>query len=104
MGIEGAGRAILASMAQQVDVYRSYKYRLYRCDKRDKALHSLINVAGWVWNHALALQKRSYRLWKQHVDLGQMKAYIAKLRRKVARYARWQGLNSQSVQEVLERQ
>jgi hypothetical protein len=47
-------------MSHSIAVRKTYKYRLYRCDKRDQ--HQQINIAGTVWNHALALQKRYYRL------------------------------------------
>lgn len=43
-------------------VRRADKYRLYHCDKRDKHLRQQISIAGTIWNHALALQKRYYRL------------------------------------------
>lgn len=86
-----------------IEVRRTYKYRLYRCDKRDKHLHQQINIAGTVWNHALALQKRYYRLTGKYIPLGVLKSHIAKLRMKTARYAFWKTLGSQAVQDVLER-
>jgi putative transposase len=86
-----------------VEVQRSYKYRLYRCDKRDKHLHRQINVAGTVWNHALALHKRYYRLTGKYIPLGVLKAHIANLRMRTVRYGFWKQLGSQAVQDVLER-
>ncbi|MBZ0308475.1 MAG: transposase [Anaerolineae bacterium] len=85
------------------EVRRTYKYRLYRCDKRDKHLHQQINIAGTVWNHALALQKRYYRLTGKSIPLGRLKAHIANLRMHTKRYAFWKALGSQAVQDVLER-
>jgi len=84
-------------------VHITYKYRLYRCDKRDKFLREQINIAGTIWNHALALQKRYYALTGKYITLGQLKTHIAKLRRKTGRYAFWVKVGSQSVQDVLER-
>jgi putative transposase len=84
-------------------IRQTYKYRLYRDDKRDKALHQQINVAGMIWNHALALQRRYYRLYGGYIDQKRMKSHIANLRKRVARYAYWRELGSQAVQEVLER-
>ena len=78
----------------------SYKYKLYR-SKKNKELHSLINHAGWVWNHALALQKRYYRRYEKYIDVNKMQKHFAKLRRK---NLAWMLLNSQSVQEILQRQ
>ena len=53
-----------------VDVRRTYKFRMYRNDKRDGHLHQQINVAGLLWNHALALQRRYYRLTGKYIGLG----------------------------------
>ena len=90
-------------MVNSIEVRRTYKYRLYRCDKRDKHLRRQINIAGTVWNHALALQKRYYRLTGKYLPLGVLKAHIAKLRMRTTRYAFWKQLGSQAVQDVLER-
>jgi len=90
-------------MASIIEVRKTYKYRLYRCDKRDDDLHQQINVAGCIWNHALALQKRYYRLTKKYISLAQMKRHIANLRRHVTHFAFWQALGSQAIQDVLER-
>src|ERR1044071_3362219 len=90
-------------MTDSIEIRRTYKYRLYRCDQRDKHLHQQINVAGTVWNHALALQKRYYRLTGKYIPLAVLKSHIAKLRRETVRYAFWNALGSQSVQDVLER-
>jgi putative transposase len=86
-----------------VDVRRTYKFRMYRNDKRDGYLHQQINVAGLVWNHALALQRRYYRLTGQYIGPGRLKKHIAKLRMKTQRYGFWKDLGSQAVQDVLER-
>lgn len=82
---------------------KTYKYRLYRCDKRDQYLHRQINVAGHIWNHALLLQKRYYRLTGKYIALGVLKAHIAHLRMKTEHYVFWKQLGSQAVQDVLER-
>jgi putative transposase len=88
---------------ETLTIRRAYKFRLYRCDKHDGALHHRINVAGKIWNHALALYKRYYRLARKYISLGVMKAHIAKLRMRTARYVYWKALGSQAVQDVLER-
>ncbi|MEO0598524.1 MAG: helix-turn-helix domain-containing protein, partial [Chloroflexota bacterium] len=41
-------------MIKKVPIHQTYKYRLYRCDKRDKHLHQMIDIAGIIWNHCLA--------------------------------------------------
>jgi putative transposase len=90
-------------MTHSTEVRKTYKYRLYRCDKRDKHLHRQINIAGTVWNHALALQKRHYHLTGKYIALGVLKTHIAHLRRRTRRYAFWKQVGSQTVQDVLER-
>ena len=73
----------------------SYKYKLYRTD-RTKHLDRMLREACFVWNHALALQKRYYRLYHKYIGIGKMKAHFAK---RVHRNL----LHSQTTQEILER-
>ena len=49
-------------MANSITVYKMYKYRLYRNDKRDKALRHKLFVSSLIWNHFIALQRRYFRL------------------------------------------
>ena len=73
----------------------TYTYKLYR-SKRTAKLDALLREACFVWNHALALQKRYYSLFGKHVSCPKMKAHFAKrISRKL--------LHSQTTQEVLER-
>lgn len=73
----------------------SYKYKLYRTDKT-KHLDKMLREAAFVWNHALALQKRFYRLFGKYIDIVRMRKHFAK---RISRNL----LHSQSVQEILER-
>lgn len=73
----------------------TYKYKLYRTDKT-KHLDRMLREACFVWNHALALQKRYYRLYKKYIQLGVMQHHQAK---RVKRNL----LVAQTVQEILER-
>ena len=73
----------------------SYKYKLYRTDST-KHLHNMLCEASFVWNHALALQKRYYRLYGKFITLGAMKHHFVKRIKRTY-------LHSQSAQEVLER-
>jgi putative transposase len=90
-------------MSHSIEIRRTYKYRLYRNDKRDHALHQQINIAGVIWNHALKLQKRYYRLTGKYSSESQMKSHLAYLRMRTQRYAWWKKVGSQSVQDVAER-
>jgi putative transposase len=90
-------------MQKIVKVRKTYKYRLYRNNKVDGSIHQQINVAGMIWNHALALQKRYYKLTGKYIPLYVMQKHIAKLRMRRSQYAYWKALGSQAVQEILER-
>ena len=73
----------------------AYKYKLYRTDKT-KYLDKMLREACFVWNHALALQKRYYRLYKKYISCKRMQGHFAK---RINRYL----LHSQTVQEILQR-
>ena len=73
----------------------AYKYKLYRTDKT-KHLDKMLREASFVWNHALSLQKRYYRLYKKYISCKRMQAHFAK---RIDRYL----LHSQTVQEILQR-
>ena len=73
----------------------TYTYKLYRT-KRTAKLDAMLREACFVWNHALALQKRYYSLFGKYVFCSKMKAHFAK---RISRRL----LHSQSAQEILER-
>lgn len=73
----------------------AYKYKLY-CTEKTKHLDKMLREACFVWNHALALQRRYYRLYHAYVGKTRMQAFFAK---RIERNL----LHSQSVQEILER-
>jgi len=73
----------------------TYTYKLYR-NKRTTKLDAMLREACFVWNHALALQKRFYSLFGKYVPCRKMKAHFAK---RITRRL----LHSQSAQEILER-
>ncbi len=73
----------------------AYKYKLYRTDKT-KHLDKMLREACFVWNHALALQKRYYLLYHKYIDIYKMRAHFAK---RIHRNL----LHSQTTQEILER-
>lgn len=81
---------------------RSFKYRLFRCDKRDRHLHRQIDLASEIWNHGVALQRRVYALGGGYIARHRMQAHIAKLKRR-AKYTQWRELDAQAAQEVCER-
>jgi putative transposase len=82
-------------------IRRTYKYRLYT-SKRDKHLHQQIDVAGIIWNHALAVHRRYYRLTGKYISRARLMRHIAKMRR-TERFGYWQKVGSQAVQDVVDR-
>jgi len=85
-----------------MSVRKTFKYRLYH-NSRNKRLHRRIDIAGLIWNHMVALQRRTYRLTGKYISRHQMQKHLAKLRRRVPRFAHWQMVGSQAVQELAER-
>lgn len=73
----------------------TYKYKLYR-SKQTKHLDAMLCEACFIWNHALMLQKRYYRLYGKYVSCAAMQKHFAK-------HIKRTYLHSQSVQEVLQR-
>ena len=74
----------------------SYKLKLYK-SKKNKHLEYILREACFVWNHALSLQKRYYKMYKRYIPYTKMAKHFAK------RYNRTY-LHSQSLQEIIERQ
>lgn len=73
----------------------SYKYNIYH-SKKTKYLDKMLRECCFVWNHALALQRRYYKLFGKYISVGKMKKYFAKrIKRNL--------LHSQTTQEILER-
>lgn len=78
---------------------KTLKFKLYQ-HKRNRHLKRLINTAGVIWNHCIALHKRYYRLYGKHLDCAKLQAHIAKLRN---RNSYWMQLGSQAVQDICQR-
>src|SRR5262245_44066419 len=80
---------------------RTFMYKLYR-SKRNRKLHRMINIGGAIYNHAIALHRRYYRLYKKHLSLFRLQAHIAKLKR-LPKYTWWAQLPAQAIQDILQR-
>jgi len=78
---------------------KTLKFKLYN-HKRNRFLKRVINSAGIIYNHVIALHKRYYRMWGNHLNCNQLKGHIAKLRK---RKPFWQQVGSQAVQDICER-
>ena len=73
----------------------SYKFNIYK-SKNTKYLDKMFGECSFIWNHALSLQKRYYRMFGKYIPLGKLKAHFAKRIKRTL-------LHSQTVQEILER-
>ena len=86
-----------------MQVRKTFKYRLYTNQRRNRLLHQRIDIAGIIWNHMVALQRRYYRLTGGYISRTDMQRHLAKLRRRSPRFRFWQLVGSQAVQELAER-
>ena len=73
----------------------TYKYKLYQT-KKAKHLDAMLREASFVWNHAIALQKRYYSLFGKYISKYAMQKHYAKRIKRNLLY-------SQTTQEILER-
>ncbi len=73
----------------------TYKFQLYSTH-RTEHIDKMLREAAFVWNHALALQKRYYRLYGKFIHKYAMQKHFAK---RINRNL----LNAQTTQEVIER-
>ena len=79
----------------------TYKYKLYR-SKKTKHLDELINIAGNIYNHCIALHKRYYKLYDKSLNKFQLQKHLTKLK-KLGKYQNWKHLGSQAIQQITER-
>ncbi len=85
-----------------IALYRGYKFRLYTQDA-NAYLHQKIDIAGLIWNHALALCKRYYRMYRKGINFSRLQSHLAKLRKSSKRFAHYHQVGSQAVQDVVQR-
>lgn len=80
---------------------KTYYFKLYR-SKKNKKLHRLIDIAGQIYNHLIALHKRYYRLYGKHLSVNKLMKHITKLK-KTKRFYFWNQLGSQAIQDIAQR-
>lgn len=73
----------------------TYKFKLYK-NKKTRHLDKMLREACFVWNHALALQKRYYSLYGKYIGKNRMQKHYAKRIKRTL-------LHSQTSQEIIER-
>ncbi len=78
---------------------KTFKFKLYQ-HQRNKYLHQTVNAASSIYNHCIALHKRYYAMFGQHLNVNQLQKHIAK-KRKTNPF--WQLVGSQAVQDICQR-
>ncbi len=58
-------------------------------------------MSAEIWNHAVALHRRYYKVFKKSLPESKLKSHLAKLRN--TRKSHWKAVGSQSVQDIVER-
>lgn len=81
-------------------VTKTYKYKLYQ-SKRNKHLSDSVDLAAEIWNYCIAAHRCYYRLYGKSLSANTLKKHITKIKKR--RYKRWNALNSQAIQDVVER-
>jgi putative transposase len=81
-------------------VRQAFQFKLFG-SKRLRHLHGAIDVAAEIWNHAVALHRRYYRLFKKALPKARLQAHLARLRN--GRCPDWKAVGSQSVQAITDR-
>ena len=80
---------------------KTYKFKLYS-NHGNRELHKTIEGHASVWNHCVALQRRYYALYGKYISKFRLMKHIGKLK-KTCRFAHWNQLPSQAVQDVVAR-
>ena len=86
---------------RQVIVVKTYCFKLYKA-KRNKKLHKVINIAGIIYNHCIALHKRYYRLFKKSLNIYKLQKHLTKLK-KIGKFSYFKEVGSQAIQDITQR-
>lgn len=80
---------------------KTYKIKLYQ-DENNKHLHSIINLSGRAYNHAITLHKRYYKLTGKSLNKFALMKHFTKLK-KLDKFAWLKLIPSQALQDVIDR-
>ena len=80
---------------------RTFCFKLYDSG-RNRNLMRLIDIAGLIYNHCLAMHRRYYRLYGKYIHKYALQKHLTKLKR-TKRFGFFRKLDSQAVQDVVER-
>ena len=80
---------------------KTYCFKLYKA-KRNRKLHKVINIAGIIYNHCIALHKRYYRLLKKSLNIYKLQKHLTKLK-KIGKFSYFKEVGSQAIQDITQR-
>ncbi len=80
---------------------KTYKFKMYS-NHGNRELHKTIDSHAQVWNHFVGLCRRYYAIYGKYPGKKALMRHLTKLKR-LPRYAHWNPLPSQSLQEVIDR-
>ena len=80
---------------------KTYKFKMYS-NHGNRELHKTIDSHAQVWNHFVALCRRYYAIYGKYPGKKALMRHLTKLKR-LPRYAHWNLLPSQSLQDVIGR-
>ena len=86
---------------QAEPLMKTYKFKLYS-NHGNNLLHKTIDSHASVWNHFVALCRRYYAIYGNYPGKKALMRHLTKLKR-LPRFAHWNQLPSQSLQEVIDR-
>jgi len=78
---------------------KTLKFKLYN-HQRNRYLKRSINAAEVIYKHCIALHRRYYRMYGNHLNGAKLQSHMTKLRK---RKPFWQTVGSQAVQELCQR-
>ena len=84
---------------KQGDFVKTFCFKLYK-SKRNKKLHQKINIAGFIYNHCIALHKRYYRLYKKFPHKYTVINHLTKIK-KLPKYKFIKDFNAQSINDIV---
>jgi putative transposase len=82
-------------------IVKTYKFKLYR-QKKNKALHQQLDIAGLIYNHCVALHRKYYKLTGKSLNKFALMKHLTKLK-KLDKYSHWKLVGSQAIQDIVER-
>ena len=86
---------------RKLNPMKTYKFKMYS-NHGNRELQKTIDSHAEVWNHFVALCRRYYAISNKYPGKKALMRHLTKLKR-LARYAHWNLLPSQSLQDVIDR-